>query len=87
MSEGEEHHVKNDDEIDGSHKSQFEYEVYLLNCTTKILKNLNWAFEVLVFLKKPKNWPSFFQTQSYNTALTVTDRTGYNFSYTSGFPP
>ena len=38
MSEGEEHHVKNYDEIDESHKSQlkFEYEVYLLNYTTKI---------------------------------------------------
>jgi len=38
MSEEEEHHVKNDDEIDESHKSQlkFEYEVYLLNYTIKI---------------------------------------------------
>ena len=41
MSEGEEHRMKNDDEIDESHKSQlkFEYEVYLLNYTIKILKN------------------------------------------------
>jgi len=41
VSEGEEHHVKNDDEIDESHKSQlkFEYEVYLLNCAIKIFKN------------------------------------------------
>ena len=40
MSEGEEHHVKNDDEIDESHKSQltFEYNVYLLNYTIKKLK-------------------------------------------------
>jgi len=31
VSEGEEHRVKNDDEIDESHKSQvkFEYKVYL----------------------------------------------------------
>jgi len=31
----EEHRVKNDDEIDESHKSQLksEYKVYLLNCT------------------------------------------------------
>jgi len=30
-----EHHLKNEDEIDESHKSQlkFEYEVYLLNYT------------------------------------------------------
>jgi len=41
VSAGEEHHVKNDDEIDESHKSQlkFEYEVYLLNYTIKIFKN------------------------------------------------
>jgi len=41
VSEGEEHHVKNDDEIDKSHKSQlkFEYEVYLLNYTIKNFKN------------------------------------------------
>jgi len=33
VSEGEEHHVKNDDKIDESQKSQlkFEYKVYLLN--------------------------------------------------------
>jgi len=39
--------VKNEDEIDESHKSQlkFEYEVYLLKYTIKI-KNLNSAFEV-----------------------------------------
>jgi len=38
VSEEEEHHVKNDDETDESHKSQlkFEYEVYLLNYTIKI---------------------------------------------------
>jgi len=32
VSEGEEHHVKNDDEIHESHKPQlqFEYHVYLL---------------------------------------------------------
>jgi len=50
----EEHYVKNDDEIDESHKSQlkFEYEVYLLNCTIKKpFKNPNWAFEVLRFFK------------------------------------
>jgi len=46
--------VKNDDEIDESHKSQlkFEYEDYLLNYTIKIkkpFKNPNWAFEVLRF--------------------------------------
>jgi len=41
VSEGEEHHVKNDDEIDESHKSQlkFEHEVYLLNYTIKFFKN------------------------------------------------
>jgi len=34
----EEHHMKNDDEIDESHKSQlkFEHEVYLLNYKIKI---------------------------------------------------
>jgi len=33
VSEGEEHHVKNEDEIDESQKSQFKFqhEVYLLN--------------------------------------------------------
>jgi len=38
VSEGEDHHVKNEDEIDESHKSQlkFEYEVCLLNYTIKI---------------------------------------------------
>jgi len=38
VSEGEEHHVKNDDDIDESHKSQlkFEYEIYLSNYTIKI---------------------------------------------------
>jgi len=37
VSEGEDHHAKNDDEIDESHKSQltYEYEVYLLNYTVK----------------------------------------------------
>jgi len=49
VSEGEEHHVKNEDEIDESHKSEIksEYEVYLLNDAIKILKtlkNVNWAF-------------------------------------------
>ena len=45
VSKGEEHHVKNEDEIDESHKSQlkFYYEVYLLNSHNK--KNLNWACE------------------------------------------
>jgi len=28
---------------------KFEYEVYLLNYTIKIKKNLNWAFEVFRF--------------------------------------
>jgi len=50
VSEEEEHHVKNYDEIDESHKSQlkFEYEVYLLihNKNKKKRKNINWAFEV-----------------------------------------
>jgi len=38
VSQGEEHHVKNEDDTDESHKSQlkFEYEVYLLNYTIKI---------------------------------------------------
>jgi len=37
VSEKEEHYVKNDDEIDESHKSQLkvEYEVRLLNYTIK----------------------------------------------------
>ena len=55
MSEGEEHHVKNEDEINESHKSQleFEYEVDLLNYTIqKTFKNINWAFEVFRFYKK-----------------------------------
>ena len=32
------HHVKNEDKIDESHKSQlkFEYDIYLLNYTIKI---------------------------------------------------
>jgi len=50
VSEGAERHVKNEDEIDESHKSRlkFEYEVYLLNCNeNKKPKNLNWVFEVL----------------------------------------
>jgi len=36
----EEHHVKNDDKIDESHKSQlkFKYEVYLLNYTKNPIK-------------------------------------------------
>jgi len=54
VSEGE-HHVKNNDEIGESRKSQlkFEYEVYLLNCAMNFFKNLNWAFEVFrVFFKK-----------------------------------
>jgi len=40
VSEGEEHRVKNEDEIDESHKSQLkcEYEIHLLNYTTKNLK-------------------------------------------------
>ena len=38
MSEGEEHRVKNEDEIDESHKSQLKcvYEIHLLNYTIKI---------------------------------------------------
>jgi len=37
VSEGEEYHVKNDDEVDESHKSQlkFEHDFYLLNYTIK----------------------------------------------------
>jgi len=40
VSEGEEHHGKNDDEIDKSQKSQlkFEHDVCLLNYTIKIIK-------------------------------------------------
>ena len=40
MSKGKEKNVKNDYEMDESDKSQlkFEYEVYLLNYTIKILK-------------------------------------------------
>jgi len=36
----EHHHVKNEDKIDESHKSQlkFEYEIYLLNYTINIKK-------------------------------------------------
>jgi len=53
VSEGEEHRVKNGDEVDESHKSQLksEYEVYLLNYTIKIFlnfKNLNWIIEGFV---------------------------------------
>jgi len=38
VSEGEEHHAKNEDEMDESHKSQikFEYGVYLFNYSIKI---------------------------------------------------
>jgi len=43
VSEGEEHHVKNDDEIDKSQKSQlkFEHDVCLLNYTIKIKTKKN----------------------------------------------
>jgi len=48
--------VKNEDEIDDSHKSQlkYKYEVSLLNYKIKIenLKTVNWAFEVLKFFLK-----------------------------------
>jgi len=43
VSEGEEHHVKDEDEIDEPNKPQllkFEYEVYLLNYTIKVFFNL-----------------------------------------------
>jgi len=51
VSEGEEHHVKNNAKIDDCRKSQlkFECEVYLLNYTIKFFKNLNSAFEVFRF--------------------------------------
>jgi len=41
VSEGEEHRVKNEDEIDESHKSQLKFEcgVYLLNYAIKMKKN------------------------------------------------
>jgi len=41
VSEGKEHHVTNEDEIDESHELQlkFEYEIYLLNYTINIKKN------------------------------------------------
>ena len=53
MSEGEEHHVKNEDEMDESHKSQikFEYGVYLFNYSIKIkksFKHLNRGFLVFI---------------------------------------
>jgi len=38
VSEGEEHRVKNDDEIDESHESQLKFERGLLNYTIKIFK-------------------------------------------------
>ena len=40
--------MKNDDEIDESHKSdlKFEYEVYLLNHTIKKTKLGFWGFKV-----------------------------------------
>ena len=50
-SEGEKHHVKNDDEIYEYHKSQlkFKYEVYSLTYTMKrrkkTFKNLKWDFD------------------------------------------
>jgi len=49
VSKGEEHHVKNEDEIDESHKSQlkFYYEVYLLNSHNK----KNYIGLVRVFFK------------------------------------
>jgi len=37
--------------LKGSSCIYFEYEVDLLNYTIKKAKNLNWAFEVLRFLK------------------------------------
>jgi len=72
VSEGEEHHVKNDDEIDKSQKSQlkFEHDVCLLNYTIKIKtknpKSLNWAFEVLRFFKNLG-----FKTQVYSPGKNV----------------
>jgi len=56
VSEGEEHHVKNDDEIDESHKSQlqFEYEIYLLSYTINFLKP-TLGFSGFRFLKTYKN--------------------------------
>ena len=67
MSEREENRVKNEDEINESHKSQlkFDYEVYLLNYTIKYknLKNLNWAFQDFKCYKpkKPRLLKPFLQ--------------------------
>ena len=49
------HHVKNEDKIDQSYKSQlkFEYEIYLLNYTIKI-KTYIGLLRFFRFLK-PKN--------------------------------
>jgi len=63
------HHVKNEDKIDESHKSQlkFEYEIYLLNYTIKIktyigflrffrfFKNLGFLKPTSTALRQPLN--------------------------------
>jgi len=53
VSEGEEHHVKNDETP--KLQLKFEYEVYLLIYTIKIKKpkTLHWAFGFFFKLKKP----------------------------------
>jgi len=51
VSEGKEHRVKNDDEIDESHKLRlkFEYDVYLLKYTIKIKNLKTYAAGLLRF--------------------------------------
>jgi len=58
VSEDEEHHVKNDDEIDGCHKSQVKFEHEFIYYTAqkifKKIKSQNWVLRFLRF-RKPKN--------------------------------
>jgi len=68
VSEGKEHRVKNDDEIDESHKLRlkFEYDVYLLKYTIKIKNLKTYAAGLLRFsgFLKPKT--QVFKAQFYS---------------------
>ena len=53
LSQNYKYHVKNEDKIDESHKSQlkFEYEIYLLNYTIKIKTYIGLLRFLKFFLK------------------------------------
>ena len=58
MSEGEEHHVKNDDEIDEPHKSRLK---------------LGWGLFIELHNKKKNLKPSFFKAQLCRPAYIMAD--------------